>query len=340
MAGSCSLATASVAASAVACPPSSALQTRVRLCAYACVSSFSALIAIIENEKTYIGTEEVRASRVRAQMGTCVSCASRCLEPCVVPCLVALMTRCDKRVLWRASRRSGKRHVALTIDDLPLVLKAEDHEILNDLFDFLNEPAYKNVGFTLFVMVDGAHELSRGGCESNANSIACKISTLNHQTESNNRFRIGIHRKGRWGWSVDDDALVDEAKTVIKHVCAVGLPCPRYARMPGGFSRPKTVQALKEELNLTVVNGTAYPFDADLCECLSPSKLGYGAARMAVRDGQIAILHYDEHIVAKVRAFLEERGRQGRLGVVTLDALFENERLLRGDCPPLLSLPQ
>ena len=95
----------------------------------------------------------------------------------------------------------------------------------------------------------------------------------------------------------------------------------RHARMPGGFSTPAQVTAL-ERLGLKVVNGTGYPFDVDLCACLSALALGRCAARLVERGGRIAILHDTDRLLASVEAFLNAR-RKYEGAVVTLDELLE-----------------
>lgn len=260
----------------------------------------------------------------------------------MVPCVGSVMTCFDSRVVWRAKR--GRRHwqqtnVALTIDDVPLWLSpgGGDQKTLSDLLQRLG-----GVGCTFFVMVDDSPPRAMAGVNavSTVNMIAEKV------RDTNARFEVGIHRKGRWGWFVNDGDFIAETQRLISHVhLQCELARPKYARLPGGFSRPQTVDALdKPGLKLKVVNGTAYPFDADLCECLPPSTLGWCGARMAVRDGQIAILHYDQHIGRKVASFLEEIRKQGKHDVVPLHELFKNERDQRPECapkgrdPPLLSV--
>ena len=87
----------------------------------------------------------------------------------------------------------------------------------------------------------------------------------------------------------------------------------RHARMPGGFSTPAQVTAL-ERLGLKVVNGTGYPFDVDLCACLSALALGRCAARLVERGGRIAILHDTDRLLASVEAFLNAHESFKRIG--------------------------
>ena len=95
--------------------------------------------------------------------------------------------------------------------------------------------------------------------------------------------------------------------------------------MPGGFSTPAQVTLL-ESYGLKVVNGTAYPGDADVCQCLSAMVIGRCAARLADGDGRIAILHDDKRLIAKLASFLAQLQLQGKRAV-TLSDLFGPPRM-------------
>ena len=136
---------------------------------------------------------------------------------------------------------------------------------------------------------------------------------------------IGIHFDGRWGCLMPDDEICKqtaEAMHALQRHCRV---VPRYVRMPGGFSRRTTVTKL-ESFGLRVVNGTAYPFDVDLCKWQSAEALGRAAANMGRRGGRIAILHDRKNLYDKVCAFLEQ-AEHNRCEVVRLDTLLEDIEL-------------
>lgn len=82
-------------------------------------------------------------------------------------------------------------------------------------------------------------------------------------------------------------------------------------RMPGGLSTPAQVTLLNR-MDSPWVNGTAYPGDADVCQCLSAVALGRCATRLANGDGRIAILHDDKRLVAKLKSFFAQLQRQAR----------------------------
>ena len=98
---------------------------------------------------------------------------------------------------------------------------------------------------------------------------------------------------------------------------------PRFARMPGGFSTHGSVSLLKE-CNLAVANGTAYPFDVDLCACLPSASLGELAADLGSGGGRIAIVHDSDDLHEKVASLLQASACRGNR-VVTLSDLMADE---------------
>ena len=96
-------------------------------------------------------------------------------------------------------------------------------------------------------------------------------------------------------------------------------------RMPGGLSTPAQVTLLNR-MDSPWVNGTAYPGDADVCQCLSAVALGRCAARLADGDGRIAILHDDKRLVAaKELLCAAPKAGEGK-STVTLSELLVSPR--------------
>ena len=233
------------------------------------------------------------------------------VEPCA-PCVFGWMTCCcDQRVVWRASEPNIWPHheqVALTIDDVPRKGTTRDDvlKIMQLLFDHRAKA-------TFFVIFEQLAEVPHDVRRVFMDHVRC------HGHE------IGLHFAGRWGFAMPVDELhaaAVEAQSVVQRCYGLRL---RYARMPGGFSTPAQVTAL-EALGLTVANGTAYPFDADLCQCLPARFLGRCAARLSERGGRIAILHDSPRLVSKggeLAAFLDAARRGHGLTVVTLEELLE-----------------
>ena len=225
-----------------------------------------------------------------------------CIEP-IVPCLCSWMTNCDRRVVWRSEE--DHRQVALTIDDVP-----RRGTNLRDLANLLITLEAADSAKATFFLIWSETTHFKGD----------RVRLV--EMLRDNDHEIGIHFDGRWGCVVSDAEICRqtvEALHALQRLCGV---VPRYARMPGGFSRRSTVTKL-EGLGLTVVNGTAYPFDVDLCQRLTPAVLGRCAANLAWRGGRIAILHDRDNLIPKVEAFLEQ-AKANRCRVVRLDALLDD----------------
>ena len=234
------------------------------------------------------------------------------LEP-LVPCLCGWMVCCDSRVQWVAHRTKVPNGVALTIDDFPR--KGTTAADVNTLMRMLND---RGVRATFFVFFD---RLNYGAGDTNAKKVAeafvAGVKAGNHE--------VGLHFPGRWG---NQMPLVDlKGQTVQSFVIAKRFDLRvRYVRMPGGFSTPAQVEFLNVQ-NLTVVNGTAYPGDADVCRCLGAKVLGRCAARLANNgDGRIVILHDDKRLLAKLESCLDQLDLQQKRSV-TLSELFNTMRV-------------
>lgn len=133
-----------------------------------------------------------------------------------------------------------------------------------------------------------------------------------------NGHEIGLHFAGRC-FCESVITLERDAREAMQRMDRCGQ-CLRYVRMPGGFSRCDQVSCLNR-LGLTVVNGTAYPFDADLCARLDRTALGICAAHMGAAGGRISILHDGDQLLDAVTAFSKAAQNRG-LDVVTLRKLL------------------
>ena len=232
-------------------------------------------------------------------------CVARCLEPCA-PCLCGCMTGCDGRVVWRGETQRRGRLVALTIDDVP----NKGTTTVDDLLALLALLDTHNARATFFVIWNAAKRVD-------PLTLKTMLKTIHEK-----RHEIGVHFDGRWGCTVSDAAICQETTEMLhalQDVCGVK---PKYARLPGGFSRQSTVTLLNDTFDLTVVNGTAYPFDVDLCQWRSAKRLGQCAAELGRGGGRIAILHDREDLQEKVKAFLERTASNG-CRVVRLDTLLD-----------------
>ena len=147
---------------------------------------------------------------------------------------------------------------------------------------------------------------------------------------------VGVHFSGRWGCCMSDSELCSQVIEAVLNLERITGVRPRYVRMPGGFSRRSSVDRLRS-LRLTVVNGTAYPFDVDLCASLDAATLGRAAADLGARGGRIAILHDRENLIPKVKAFLEQADCR-RLQVVRLDALLDDATVCHSHAIPCVEL--
>ena len=231
-------------------------------------------------------------------------CVVRCLEPCA-PCLCGCMTGCDGRVVWRGEAQRRGRLVALTIDDVPR--KGTTVAGLRALLALLDA---RDARATFFVIWNAAKRVP-------AASLVAMLKLIHEKGHE-----IGVHFDGRWGCTVSDAAIFRETTEMLhtlQNVCGVK---PKYARMPGGFSRQSTVTLLEQNFDLTVVNGTAYPFDVDLCMWRSAKRLGRCAADLGRGGGRIAILHDRDDLQEKVEAFLDRATDHG-CRVVRLATLLD-----------------
>lgn len=228
-----------------------------------------------------------------------------CLEP-VAPCFMGWMTGCwDARVVWRSGERTRK--VALTIDDVP-----RDETRVEDVYLLMNLLRNAGAHATFFVIFEKFHKAST------------EVQRVFMQRVKADGHEVGLHFKGRWGHTMrvqDVSKGACEAMHFVQRCYDLKI---RHARMPGGFSTRAQVTAL-ERLGLKVVNGTGYPFDVDLCACMSALALGRCAARLVEEGGRIAILHDTNKLLASVEAFLNaRRAYEGQTNtVVTLDELLE-----------------
>ena len=233
----------------------------------------------------------------------------------LAPCLCGWMTCCDSRVLWSATDDDTPDDaVALTIDDVP-----HRGTKIADVLQLMLLLRQRRARATFFVFFDQLNPMSSDPVELHllVNTFVSEVKSGGHE--------VGLHFPGRWGQQMSLAELrwrTEQALQIAKR--RFNLPI-RHVRMPGGFSTPAQVTLL-ESYGLKVVNGTAYPGDADVCQCLSAMVLGRCAARLADGDGRIAILHDDKRIIAKLVSFLAQLSAQGKRAV-TLSEVFGPPRM-------------
>lgn len=230
----------------------------------------------------------------------------------LAPCLCGWMTCCDSRVLWHAHGDDGDADipnaVALTIDDVPRIgMKASNVRELMALLVQYRARA------TFFVFFD---RLNPSANDYNYNLM---VNTFVREVKAGGH-EVALHFPGRWGQQMSLEELrwrTEQSLQIARQRFGLRV---RYVRMPGGFSTPAQVTLLKS-YGLAVVNGTAYPGDADVCSCLSAMALGRCAARLADGDGRIAIVHDDKRLIAKLASFLRHLKAQGRRAMTLADVL-------------------
>lgn len=243
-------------------------------------------------------------------MGCCQS-AGVCLEP-IVPCCCSCMTGCHDGVVWRSESAFDMGLVALTIDDSPRMDMTLD-EVDKIMLILHEHDQAKATFFFIWTILD----IFLKNNPIVARYFLDKIRTEGHE--------VGVHFDGRWGCTKPTAEFTQEAETMINRLNRDFRIELKYARPPGGFATHKTVSAL-EKLKLTTVIGTAYPFDVDLCRCLSAKRLGTCAAAMGHTGGRIVILHDRKDLIPKLKAYLNRAVRQDGLEVVTLKTMLDNIR--------------
>lgn len=230
-------------------------------------------------------------------------------------CLFAWTTCCDARVLWRGAWTRSRR-VALTIDDVSWDTPEAQLKLL------LAELAGERATFFVIWPEHGPYG------QKEARATTRRVEMIIQQGHE-----VGVHFAGRWGCCTPDVAgIASEMQSAMQSAL---LPRAEHARMAGGLSCPSQVTALTR-LELTVVNGTAYPFDADLCECLDAKTLGQAAASMSERGGRVAVLHVGAGAPEKVAAFVTQ-ARELDLEMVKLSTLLSG-RSAAEHLPPLNEL--
>jgi len=237
-------------------------------------------------------------------------CASA-FEP-LFPCLCGWMSCCDSRVVWRADDDNDgavSDAVALTIDDVP-----RKGMKVSDVLELMLLLRQRRARVTFFVFFDRLNPKPDDPPEMHmmVNTFIDQVKIDGHE--------IGLHFPGRWGSQMSTLELkwrVEKSLQIARR--RYNLPI-RHLRMPGGFSTPAQVSLL-ETYGLVVVNGTAYSGDADVCQCLSAAALGRFAARLARRDGRIAILHDDKRLIAKLASFLRHLQSHGQHSVTLFELL-------------------
>ncbi len=229
----------------------------------------------------------------------------------LTPCLCGWMTCCDSRVLWNAQGADDAdipNAIALTIDDVPRIgMKA------SNVLELMRLLAQRNARATFFVFFD---RLNPSANDYNYNLM---VNTFVQEVKLGGH-EVGLHFPGRWGQQMSLTELrwrTEQSLQIARQRFGLRV---RYVRMPGGFSTPAQVTLL-ESYGLTVVNGTAYPGDADVCSCLSAMALGRCAARLADSDGRIAIFHDDKRLIAKLASFLTQLRAQGKHAMTLSDVL-------------------
>lgn len=235
----------------------------------------------------------------------------------LAPCLCGWMTCCDSRVRWNAQGDEDAEipnAIALTIDDVP-----REKTKITDVLQLMLLLRQRRARATFFVFFDQMNPKSSDPVE-----FCLLVNTFVSEVKSGGH-EVGLHFPGRWGHQMSLTELrwrTEQSLQIAQR--RFNLPI-RYVRMPGGFSTPAQVTLL-ESYGLTVVNGTAYPGDADVCQCLSATVLGRCAARLADGDGRIAILHDDKRLVAKLASFLAQLRAQGK-HAMTLSDVFGPPRM-------------
>lgn len=244
----------------------------------------------------------------------------------LAPCLCGFMTCYDSRVVWVADNADSydmPHAVALTIDDVP-----RKNTTIKDVRDIMNLLNHFDAKATFFVFFDQLNVIDSDVRAPVVREFIKLVNAGGHE--------LGVHFKGRWGHQMllaELDVGIEQSLELARNKFGMDV---KFLRMPGGFSTPAQVTLIEESHGLTVVNGTAYPGDADVCKCLSALALGRCAGRLANSDGRIAILHDDRRLLAKVCSFLEQLQVQDKRAITLRKLLGHKPIAMSNSFIPML----
>lgn len=256
-----------------------------------------------------------KRNELDAAMTACPTCGRSC-EPWVPLCCSCLV-RCHPGVRWRAS---GSTKTALTIDDFPSAnMDTGEFALLRTMLQSANNG--DGVCVTFFVIWDKV--------KTDPDLYYKQITEL-----VRDGHEIAVHYKGRWGWSRPTESYLAELVEFEQFCSRQNIPL-RFVRPPGGFATHSFVDRHFKAHSLITVIGTAYPFDADLCRCMSPAWIGKCASTLSAGGGRIVILHAGATLRDKLCAFLKHsKGQKIDTLARTIDDAASSDLAARMLLPP------
>ena len=178
------------------------------------------------------------------------ACASlgAVLEP-AYPYCGSVMVECSSRVEWYGRSANGSKCISITIDDFP-----RKSSTVDDVKRLLCTLERYRAHVTFFVVLE---RLKRFSIEEAKEIIRC-IRSKGHE--------LGVHFEGSAGCLRSDRRLWCETLELMRFVDS--LVCQdddfrfRVVRPAGGWANRSIVDAWRDDLKLTTVIGTGYPFQS------------------------------------------------------------------------------
>ena len=243
-----------------------------------------------------------------------LDCFVSCLRPIMPRLLSILLTGGNPSVRWKTdeafetdddSADGQSFSVALTIDDFPpLDMTIPKFSKLMTTLRACHAKA------TFFVIWENVQQVEWG-------------QHMLREMVNHHGHEIGVHYKGRWGACASLDEYKKGAQPLLDFANCELKKKIKFMRPAGGnISSTIVDEMMQPPYCLETVIGTAYAFDADLCQCCKGQWHGNCIGR-TVRPGEIIILHVGLKLESAIEALCRQLRSPNHYGrqIKTLESL-------------------